>query len=137
MFRWNMSMETGNDGIDHARRALLEAMADFFQILDARDLNQHLVAERTGQIFNAMKTAFTTENEVLKAHPSEASDHHIASHAAYQLAYVDLCRKVVPKIKTQKQAQQICLEIYRMIDDGIFQHLKAEALDYRHLTKKA
>lgn len=134
MFRWNMSLETGIDGIDHGRRALLESMADFFLILDDTALNQKLVAERTGAIFTAMKTAFTTENAFLKPH-GEMGAKHEAIHAAFLHSYVELCKKLVPRIKSLKQAQQACLEIYRLIDTGVYHHITDETQDYKHMAR--
>lgn len=134
MFRWNMSLETGIAKVDHGRRALIEAMADFFQILDDPELNHRLVAERTGAIFTAMKTAFAAEDEFLKTRGEDAAP-HLADHASFILSYVDLCKKLVPKIKGLKQAQQACLEIYRLIDLGLYRHLTGEAVAYKHMQK--
>lgn len=135
MFRWNMTLETGIESVDHGRRVLLEAMADFFLALDDPRLNQHLVAERTGAIFNAMKEAFAVEDKALASHSDAEAAHHIATHAALKLSYVDLCKKLVPRIKTLKQAQQVCLEIYRNIDSGLYHHINDEALAYKHRLK--
>ena len=134
MFLWNMSLETGIEDVDHGRRVLLEAMADFFQIVDAPGLNQKLVAERTGAIYTTMKAAFAAEDAVL-APQGESGDRHKAVHAAFLLAYVELCRKLVPKIRSLKQAQQACLEIYRTIDTGPYLHIKDEVLAYKHMAK--
>ncbi|RAU20409.1 hypothetical protein CU669_18650 [Paramagnetospirillum kuznetsovii] len=135
MFRWNMSLETGLEAIDHGRRQLLEAMADFFQILDNPALNQKLVAERTGAIFTAMKAAFTAEDQYLKTRSESEGSPHMATHAAFMLSYVELCKKLVPKIKNIKQGQQACLEIYRNIDGGLYHHINDEALAYKHMVK--
>ncbi|MDO8607580.1 MAG: hypothetical protein Q7R40_13665 [Phaeospirillum sp.] len=134
MFRWNMSLETGEKAIDHGRHRLLEAMADFFLIVDDPALNQKLVAERTGAIYTAMKTAFAAEDKVLASH-GEAGTKHEATHAAFLLHYVELCKKLVPKIKNLKQARQSCLEIYRIVDGGIYHHLNEEVLAYKHMLK--
>ena len=134
MFRWNMSLETGIADIDHGRRILLEAMADFFQILDTPSLNQKLVAERTGAIYTAMKAAFAAEDAMLSAH-GETGIKHQATHAAFLLSYVELCKKLVPKIKGLKQAQQACLEIYRLIDTGVYHHVTDESVTYKHMVR--
>ena len=134
MFLWNVSLETGIEGIDHGRRLLLESMADFFQIIDAPSLNQKLVAERTGAIYTAMKAAFAAENSLLEPQGDSGAKHQ-ATHAAFLLHYVDLCKKLVPRIKTLKQAQQCCLEIYRLVDSGIYHHIKDEVLGYKHMAK--
>lgn len=134
MFRWNMSLETGIASVDRGRHLLLEAMADFFLILDDPALNQKLVAERTGAIYTAMKAAFTAEDKILETHGDQGIKHQ-AIHAAFLLHYVDLCKKLVPKIKNLKQAQQCCLEIYRLIDTGAYHHLNDEVLAYKHMTK--
>lgn len=134
MFRWNMSLETGIDTVDHGRRALIDAMADFFRILDDPLLDHAMVAERTGAVFLAMKAAFAAEDAFFAAHGLQA-DAHQARHGALILAYVDLCKKVVPKIKNLKQAQQICLEIYRIIDGSLYGHLKDEVQEYRALLR--
>ena len=134
MFHWNMSLETGIEVVDHGRRVLLEAMADFFQILDDPALNQRLVAERTGAIYTAMKAAFAAENTVLTPLGDEGGKHQ-AVHAAFLLSYVDLCKKLVPRIKSLKQARQACLEIYRLIDTGVYHHITDEALAYKHMAK--
>jgi hemerythrin len=130
MFRWNMSLETGIGGVDHGRRALIEAMADFFQILDAPDLNHRLVAERTGAIYKAMKAAFDAEGAVLTEH-GDAGESHRLNHAKFLASYVDLCKKLVPSIKGPKQARQACLEIYQLIDTGLYRHLSEEAVGYK------
>jgi hemerythrin len=135
MFRWNMSLATGIETIDHGRHQLLEAMADFFLILDDPALSQKLVAERTGAIFSAMKASFAAEDEFLKKRPEEEVAKHLADHAAFQQSYVDLCKKFVPKIKNVKQAQQSCLEIYRNIDTGVYPHLNGEAMAYKHMLR--
>ncbi|OAN45586.1 hypothetical protein A6A04_06725 [Paramagnetospirillum marisnigri] len=137
MLHWNMSLETGIAAVDHGRRQLLEAMVDFIQIVDDPGLNQKLVAERTGAIFKAMKVAFAAEEEFLNGRPEADSAPHIASHAAYSLAYVDLCKKLVPKIRNLKQAQQACLEIYRCIEHGVFKHVGEEALAYKRMRRQA
>ncbi len=134
MFRWNMSLETGIESVDHGRRVLLEAMADFFQILDAPSLNPKLVAERTGAIYTAMKAAFVAEDTFLTPRGEEGTKHQ-ATHAAFLLSYVELCKKLVPKLKTLKQAQQACLEIYRLVDTGLYHHIQDEALAYKHMVK--
>ena len=134
MFRWNMSLETGIADIDRGRRILLEAMADFFQILDMPSLSQRLVAERTGAIYTAMKAAFASEDAVLNNH-GESGVTHQATHATFLRSYVDLCKKLVPKIKNLKQAQQACLEIYRLIDTGVYQHLTGESVTYKHMLR--
>lgn len=135
MFRWNMSLETGIAPVDQGRRVLIEAMADFFQIIDNPALNQKMVAERTGAIYTAMKTAFTAEDEFLKAQTTDTTSHQ-ATHAAFLLAYVEMCKKLVPKIKMLKQAQQACLEIYRLIDTGVYRHVSEEVLPYKHMRQK-
>lgn len=134
MFRWNMSLETGIADIDHGRRVLVEAMADYFQIIDLPSLNQKLVAERTGAIYTAMKAAFAAEDSVLNGH-GEPGAKHQATHAAFLLSYVDLCKKLVPKIKTLKQAQQACLEIYRLVDTGVYHHVTDESVAYKHMLR--
>jgi len=133
MFRWNMSLETGIEAVDHGRRALIEAMADFFRTLDDPFLDRKIVAERTGAIFVAMKSAFAAEDAFLSGRDGVES--HQATHGTLILAYVDLCKKMVPKIKNTKQAQQTCLEIYRIIDGGLYHHLKDEVLFYKTLVR--
>jgi hemerythrin len=135
MFLWNMSLETGIASVDHGRKALLETMADFFQVIDLPNLNQKLVAERTGAIYTAMKAAFTAENEYLKSQAEDSSAHQ-GRHADFLRTYVDLCKKLVPKIKTLKQAQQSCLEVYRLIDTGVYHHITDEVLAYKHMHHK-
>lgn len=135
MFLWNMSLETGIPEVDQGRKRLMGAMADFFQIMDDPGLGQHLLAERTGAIFKAMKTAFAAEDAFLAARGGEAAEKHQASHLAMTAAFVDLCRKLVPKIKNHKQAQQSCLEIYQLVDDVLFHHLGKEVAFYRGLTR--
>jgi len=137
MFLWNMSLETGIAAIDLPRRQLIEAMADFFRILDDPTLNQKMVAEHTGTIYKFMKAAFTAEDQFLKAQTGEETEGHQTTHATQLAAYVDLCRKAVPKIRNLKQAQHICQEIYLVIDHGLYSHLKNEALDYKHLLRAA
>jgi hypothetical protein len=134
MFRWTMSLETGIEPIDRCRRHLIEAMADFFRIMDDPFLNQKMVAEQTGAIYAAMKRSFAAEDPVLSQRSDAA---HIDRHAALLLAYVDLCRKVVPKIRNPKQAQQTCLEIYRVVEGGLHRHLKDEVLPYRTVGRGA
>lgn len=134
MFLWNMSLETGIETIDGHRRRLIEAMANFFLILDDAALSQRLVAERTGAIYTAMKATFAAEDEVLNSH-GEAGEMHMATHATLLAAYIELCRKVVPKIKNVKQARQICLEIFTTIEKGLYIHIKDEALGYRSQVK--
>ena len=134
MFRWNMSLETGIEPVDLARRNLLEAMAEFFRILDDPLLDQAMIAERTGLIFLGMKAAFAAEDAFFTAQ-GLAAESHRATHSALLLAYVDLCKKVVPRIRTLKQAQQICLEIYRIIDGSLYDHLKNETLDYKMMLR--
>ncbi|SEH41000.1 hypothetical protein SAMN04244559_02175 [Magnetospirillum fulvum] len=133
MFRWNMSLETGIEAIDRGRRALIEAMADFFRALDDPFLDRRMVAERTGAIFIAMKAAFAAEDEFLNGR--DGGEAHQAKHGTLILAYVDLCKKMVPKIGTAKQAQQTCLEIYRIIDGGLYHHLKDEVLPYKAMVR--
>jgi len=134
MFRWNMSLETGIESVDHGRRSLLEAMADFFRILDDPLLDHTMVAERTAMIFMAMKAAFAAEDAFFAAN-GIAAESHQATHGALILAYVDLCKKVVPRIRTLKQAQQTCLEIYRIIDGSLYSHIKDEVQDYKTLLR--
>lgn len=133
MFRWNMSLETGIGAIDSGRRMLIEAMADFFRCLDDPYLDRRTVAERTGAIFVAMKKAFAAEDAFLAGR--DGSETHQSTHGTLILAYVDLCKKMVPKIKSAKQAQQTCLEIYRIIDGGLYHHLKDEVLFYKALVR--
>jgi hemerythrin len=134
MFCWNMSLETGIEEVDHGRRVLLEAMADFFLVMDDPALNHKLMAERTGAIFSAMKAAFSIENAFLKPH-GEAGSKHEAAHAAFLLSYVELCKKLVPQVKNMKQAQQACLEIYRLMEGGLYHHISDEALGYKHMIR--
>jgi hemerythrin len=134
MFRWSMSLETGNASVDHERRILLEAMADYFQIIDDPTLNQKLVAEKTGAIYTAMKNAFTAESPVLQSWGEEGVKHE-ATHASFLHSYVELCKKLVPKIKNLKQAQQACLEIYRLVEIAIYHHITEEAVTYKHWAK--
>ncbi len=136
MFRWSMSLETGIASIDGHRRHLIEALDDFFLIMDDPLLNQKLVAARTGAVYTCMKVAFAAEDEILKSR-GEAGESHIAAHAALLKTYVDMCRKMVPKARNLKQAQQTCLEIYRVIDSGVYPHVKGEALGYKHPVKAA
>jgi len=133
MFRWNMSLETGIEAVDCGRRAVIEAMADFFRCLDDPYLDRRTVAERTGAIFVALKKAFTAEDAYLSG--CEGGETHQSTHGTLILAYVDLCKKMVPKIKSAKQAQQTCLEIYRIIDGGLYHHLKEEVLFYKTLNR--
>lgn len=131
MFLWNMSLETGIPEVDQGRKRLLDAMADFFQGMDDPALGQHHLAVSTGAIFNAMKAAFAAEDAFLKSHGDEEAEKHQASHAALSGAFVDLCRKLVPKIRNHKQAQQGCLEIYRLVDEALFHHVTKEVAYYR------
>lgn len=135
MFRWNMSLETGIAPVDHARRHLLEAMDDFFQIIDSPALTQKQVAERTGAVFNAMKASFTAEEKYLATRPESESMPHMDKHAGLMQSYVDLCKKMVPRIKSIKQAQQACLEIYRCLDTAVSPHITDESLAYKHMVK--
>ncbi|ARJ64290.1 hypothetical protein WV31_00535 [Magnetospirillum sp. ME-1] len=135
MFLWNMSLETGIPDVDHGRKRLLGAMADFFQGMDDPALNQHILAGHTGAIFNAMKAAFAAEDAVLQSHGTEGCERHQTNHAALTAAFVDLCRKLIPKIKTHKQAQQCCLEIYQMVDEVLFHHVTKEVAFYRDLAR--
>lgn len=135
MFLWNMSLETGIDEIDKGRKRLLGAMADFFQGMDDPALGQPALAARTGAIFNAMKAAFAAEDAYLQEHDAADCERHQASHAALTTAFVDLCRKLVPKIRNQKQARQCCLEIYQLVDDAIFHHITKEVAPYRDLAR--
>ncbi|WP_235720819.1 hypothetical protein [Magnetospirillum molischianum] len=128
-----MSLETDIESIDHGRRVLIEAMADFFRSLDDPFLDRTMVAERTGAIFIAMKAAFDAEASFLSTHGGDES--HMAAHATLILTYVGLCKKMVPKINTLKQAQQLSLEIYRIIDGGLYHHLKDEVLFYKALNR--
>jgi len=135
MFLWNMSLETGNDEVDLGRKRMLGAMADFFQSMDDPGLNQHMLAARTGAIFNAMKAAFAAEDAFLKAQDGEAGEKHQMTHAALSAAFIELCRKLIPKIRTHKQAQQCCLEIYQMVDETLFHHITKEVAVYRGLGR--
>jgi hemerythrin-like metal-binding protein len=135
MFLWNMSLETGIENIDQGRKRMLGAMADFFQGMDDPALTQHVLAARTGAIFNAMKAAFATEDAFLQTQGGESAERHQANHAALSAAFIDLCRKLVPKIKNQKQAQQCCLEIYQLVDDALFHHITKEVESYRVLGR--
>lgn len=135
MFLWNMSLETGIPEVDRGRKHLLDAMADFFQGMDDSALGQHILATRTGAIFNAMKAAFAAEDAFLREHEGEEAEKHQASHAAISGAFVDLCRKLVPRIKNQKQARQSCLEIYQLVDEVLFHHMGKEVAFYRGLAR--
>ncbi|KIM00644.1 hypothetical protein CCC_03246 [Paramagnetospirillum magnetotacticum MS-1] len=135
MFLWNMSMETGIETVDQGRKRVLAAMADFFQGMDDPALNQQILAARTGAIFNAMKTAFAAENAYLAEREAPDQEKHQANHAALSAAFIDLCRKLIPKIKNHKQAQQVCLEIYQLVDDAIFHHITKEVGNYRDLVR--
>lgn len=135
MFLWNMSLETGIDEVDLGRKHLLGAMADFFQGMDDPALNQYILAGHTGAIFNAMKAAFAAEEAVLKAHDGEACEKHQTAHAALSAAFVDLCRKLIPKIKNHKQASQCALEIYQLVDEALFHHITKEVATYRGLGR--
>jgi hemerythrin len=135
MFLWNMSLETGIDDVDRGRKRMLGAMADFFQGMDDPALGQQMLASRTGAIFNAMKAAFAAEDAFLQAREAPDLEKHQASHAALSAAFVDLCRKLIPKIKTHRQAQQCCLEIYQLVDDAIFHHVTKEVNTYRALAR--
>jgi hemerythrin-like metal-binding protein len=135
MFLWNMSLETGIPEVDQGRKRLLGAMADFFQGMDNPTLNQHILAGHTGAIFNAMKAAFAAEDAFLQSHDAEGCERHQANHAALTAAFVDLCRKLIPKIKNHKQAQQCCLEIYQMVDEVLFHHITKEVAFYRELAR--
>lgn len=136
MFLWNMSLETGIDEVDRVRRRVMEAMADFFQVMDDPALDKTILAARTGAIYNAMKTAFAVENQVLDAQNAPDRERHQANHAALAAAFVDLCRKLVPKIKSPRQAHQCCLEIYQLVDESLFHHLTKEVTAYRVLTRE-
>ena len=135
MFLWNMSLETGIEDVDHGRKRLLGAMADFFQSMDDANLSHQTVAERTGAIFNAMKTAFAAEDAFLQRQGGADCDAHLAAHQAQMAAFVDLCRKLVPKIRNAKQAHQSCLEIFRVVDNGLFAHVTKEVASYKLLAK--
>ncbi len=135
MFLWNMSLETGIAEVDLGRRRMLGAMADFFQGMDDPGLNQHMLAAHTGAIFNAMKAAFAAEDAFLKTHDGEAAEKHRMTHAALSAAFIDLCRKLIPKIKNHRQAQQCCLEIYQLVDDALFHHVTKEVAGYRDLGR--
>ncbi len=137
MFLWSMSLETGIEEVDLGRKRLLGAMADFFQNMDSPNLNQHILAGHTGAIFNAMKAAFAAEDAFLQANAGEAGEKHQINHAALTAAFVDLCRKLIPKIKNHKQAQQCCLEIYQLVDDALFHHITKEVTSYRALARPA
>lgn len=136
MFLWNMSLETGIDEVDRVRRRVMEAMADFFQVMDDPSLDKTMLAARTGAIYNAMKAAFAVENQVLDAHGAPDRERHRANHAALAAAFVDLCRKLVPKIKSPRQAQQCCLEIYQLVDESLYHHLTKEVTAYRALARE-
>lgn len=135
MFLWNMSLETGIEEIDRGRKRLLGTMADFFQSMDDPALSHQIVAERTAAIFNSMKAAFAAEDAFLQERGGAGSDDHIAAHATQAKAFVDLCRKLIPRIKNPKQARQSCLEIFQVIDHGLFQHVTKEVVAYKHLAK--
>lgn len=135
MFLWNMSLETGIPEVDQGRKRLLGAMADFFQGMDSPTLNQHILSGHTGAIFTAMKAAFAAEDAYLQAHGGEGGERHQSSHAALTAAFVDLCRKLIPKIKNHKQAQQCCLEIYQMVDEVLFHHITKDVAFYRDLAR--
>jgi len=135
MFLWNMSLETGIEEVDRGRKRLLGAMADFFQGMDDPALNNHILAGHTGAIFNAMKAAFAAEDAVLKAYDCESCEKHQATHAALTAAFVDLCRKLIPKIKNHKQAQQCALEIYQLVDETLFHHITKDVASYRDLGR--
>jgi hemerythrin len=135
MFLWNMSLETGIDEVDTGRKRLLGAMADFFQGMDDPSLSQQALAARTGAIFSAMKTAFAAEDAYLATREAADGERHQASHAAITAAFVDLCRKLVPKIRNPKQARQSCLEIYRLVDEVVFHHITKEVTGYRDLNR--
>ncbi|MBI3447285.1 MAG: hypothetical protein HY055_18415 [Magnetospirillum sp.] len=135
MFLWNMSLETGIEEVDHGRKRLLGAMADFFQIMDDPNLNHQLLAERTGAIFNTMKAAFAAEDAFLQEHGGGDGEAHMATHASQAKAFVDLCRKLVPKVKNPKQARQSCLEIFQVVDNGLFHHVTKEVANYKQLAK--
>lgn len=135
MFLWNMSLETGIEAVDQGRKRMLGAMADFFQGMDDPGLGQQMLAARTGAIFNAMKAAFAAEDAYLTEHNAPDLERHQANHAALSAAFVELCRKLIPKIKTHKQAQQCCLEIYQLVDDAIFHHITKEVNGYRSLAR--
>lgn len=135
MFLWNMSLETGIPEVDQGRKRLLGAMADFFQGMDDPALNQYILAGHTGAIFTAMKTAFAAEDAFLQSQGGENCERHQANHAALTSAFVDLCRKLIPKIKNHKQAQQCCLEIYQMVDEVLFHHITKEVAFYRDLAR--
>jgi hemerythrin len=134
MFRWTMSLETGIAPIDREHRILIDSMAEFFRIIDDPLLNKTMVAERTGAVYAAMKAAFAVEDAILAERTPDSTQHQ-EQHAALVKSYVDLCRKVVPKIRGLKQAQQTCLEIFRVVDDGLYKHLKDEVLSYRTLAR--
>lgn len=135
MFLWNMALETGIPEVDQGRKRLLGAMADFFQGMDDPALNQYILAGHTGAIFSAMKAAFAAEDAFLQTVGGEAAERHSASHSGLMAAFVDLCRKLIPKIKTHKQAQQCCLEIYQMVDEVLFHHVTKEVALYRDLAR--
>lgn len=135
MFLWNMSLETGIPEVDQGRKRLLGAMADFFQGMDDPALNQYILAGHTGAIFNAMKAAFAAEDAFLQTVGGEAAERHTTSHSGLMAAFVDLCRKLIPKIKSHKQAQQCCLEIYQMVDEVLFHHVTKEVALYRDLAR--
>ncbi len=135
MFLWNMSLETGIESVDQGRKRVLGAMADFFQGMDDPTLTQQVLAARTGAIFTAMKAAFAAEDALLQTHGGEAAERHQVNHAALSAAFVDLCRKLIPKIKNHKQAQQCCLEIYQLVDDALYHHITKEVEGYRALGR--
>lgn len=136
MWWWSVDLQTDNEQLDKARRAVVEAVADFMHDMDRNDLTASRVRDMTGRVFIATKDLFALEDTMLATRGAAGQD-HANRHASLLAAFISLCKKTVPTIRTPAQANQTCIEIYQLLTTSLAEHLKSEVREYRRNPKRA